>query len=90
MQLIEQAGEHNLFMNLRRWVINQKLFRTMGEVYVYTLQLHVARIFDNKAWVGFVEFNREFRPDVIAAAKLITVKSDCCEAVFEVTPENDT
>lgn len=86
-QLVEQAGEHDLFMNLRKWVREQIRFKTMDELYVYTLQLHVNRIFDNKAWVGYVEFNRKYRPEVLSCAKLIPVKSHCCEAIFEVTPE---
>lgn len=43
------------------------------------LELHAARIFDNPEWVYFVDFNEQYRPDVLAAADLVVVLPECCK-----------
>ena len=51
------------------------------------LQLHVARLFDNPLWVHFVTFNRQYRPEVLEMAHLVTVVNECCNTPGEVTQE---
>lgn len=51
------------------------------------LQLHVARLFDNPLWVHFVPFNRQYRPEVLETAHLVTVVNECCNTPGEVTQE---
>ena len=51
------------------------------------LQLHISRIFDNPRWVNFIPFNREYRPEVLEHANLVTVINECCGKPGEVTQE---
>ena len=51
------------------------------------LQLHISRIFDNPRWVNFIPFNREYRPEVLEHASLVTVINECCGKPGEVTQE---
>ena len=42
------------------------------DVYKRQLQLHVDRIFDHPRWVDFVPFNRQYRPEILQTAHLVT------------------
>lgn len=48
------------------------------------LQLSVSRIFDNPQWVGFVPFNRLYRPEVLKTVRVVTVLMHCCQKPGEV------
>ena len=53
----------------------------------YTLELYIDRIFDHPGWVGFISFNRKYRPEYIKDMEFIQIKSDCCGAIGEVTED---
>lgn len=48
------------------------------------LKLCVSRIFDNPKWVGFISFNRRYRPKALASARIVTVFLHCCQKHGEV------
>lgn len=37
-------------------------------------------LFKDQAWVGFIEYNEKYHPDLLAAASLVEVYTDCCGA----------
>lgn len=37
-------------------------------------------LFKDPAWVGFIEYNEKYHPDLLAAASLVEVYTDCCGA----------
>lgn len=51
------------------------------------LQSYSCRIFDDPQWVRYVPFNRQYRPEVLETARLVTVECDCCKRPGEVTQE---
>lgn len=78
--LIEQAGEQDLYQHLLEYVKEHYLWlKSKRERENTALELHVARIFDNQEWVGFVEFNQKYRPEILAAVELVTVVPECCK-----------
>lgn len=53
----------------------------------YSLELYIDRIFDHPRWVGFIPFNRKYRPVFIKDMEFIQIKSECCEAAGDITEE---
>ena len=85
-QLIREAGEENLFSHLLGWMAeNTPWLRKESEKISYALELHAARVFDNEAWVGFVQFNEKYRPERLKTAGLASVKTACCGKYSIVT-----
>ncbi len=65
-ELILRANETELFQNLKCWLKDSKMiFRDEKELEDYALDLHAARIFDRTEWVGYVDFNTKFRPEIL-------------------------
>lgn len=65
-ELILRENETELFRNLKRWLKDSKMiFRDENELEDYALDLHAARIFDRPEWVGYVDFNTKFRPEIL-------------------------
>ena len=65
-------------MLLRSAKENCAWLRTLAEIEQEALELHAARIFDNPAWDGYIDFNKQYRPN---APK--TANSDEESAEFE-------
>lgn len=64
--LIIRENETELFRNLKRWAKDTRMpFRDDKELENYALELHAARIFDCPEWVGYVEFNEKYRPEIL-------------------------
>ena len=64
--LIARLGETELQEHLRQWVKeNCAWIHTSEEVEQHSLELHAARIFDNPAWTGYMDFNRRYRPNLV-------------------------
>lgn len=86
--LINRKGESALLKSLIEWETNHNYAHASKEVVrKEALQLHVARLFDNPLWVHFVPFNRQYRPEVLETAHLVTVVNECCNTPGEVTQE---
>ena len=61
--LIHRSGEDELLRALIEWSASAPWLRTQKEIEKYALELHSSRIFDNKNWVGYREFNERYRPE---------------------------
>ena len=84
--LIERSGEQELLDNLCAFLtLHDYCHSSKKELEEEALQLHMSRIFDNEAWVYFIEFNRLYRSEVLQKANLRKVKTDCCEEPGWVT-----
>lgn len=83
---IVQAGEQELFAQLLEFLgENEYPKRSKRELEGAALELHASRIFDNEEWVYFLKFNQKYRPEKIVAARLIRVKTHCCNQAGQVT-----
>lgn len=49
------------------------------------LILYSMRMFENELWVGYIPFNRKYRPNSIEAKQLVTVIAECCNKPGEIT-----
>lgn len=65
-ELIIRENETELFQNLKCWLKDSKMvFRDENELEDYALDLHATRIFDRTEWVGYVDFNTKYRPEIL-------------------------
>ena len=86
--LIQKAGEQKLLEALTDWESRHNYAKDSARTVRHkALQLHISRIFDNPRWVNFIPFNREYRPEVLEHARLVTVINECCGKPGEVTQE---
>lgn len=86
--LIARKGESHLLECLIEWESEHNYTRaSRADVKKEALQLHIGRYFDRPLWVGFVPFNRKYRPEALNSARLVTVVTDCCNVPGEVTQE---
>lgn len=86
-ELIRSSGEEPLYLALVEWHKNTAFLRTKKEVEDYALQLHSNRIFDNPLWVGYIGFNRKYRPEVLENAELVEILPHCCKQPGFITKE---
>lgn len=86
--LIDCEGESDLLKSLIEWESDHNYVHASKErVRKEALRLHADRMFDNPRWVHFVPFNRQYRPEALEAAHLVTVVNECCHTPGEVTQE---
>lgn len=86
--LIEHHGEQEIQQQLRQWSRAEcRWLHSEDEVEEYALSLHAARIFEDPAWAGYVPFNRQYRPEILETAKLVWIKTSCCQEAGQVTKE---
>ena len=79
-KLIRGKGDPELLGALTRWCSERNFLKeSAGEIRKKALQLHVDRIFDHPRWVDFVPFNRQYRPEILQTAHLVTVVNECCQ-----------
>ena len=84
--VISREGEQQLHQQLLQYLKDHNYAKeTKSELEFNALQLHAARIFDNEAWVDFLRFNRKYRPDVAASARLVRIRPMCCKMPGEIT-----
>ncbi len=77
--LIFRSGEQEIYKHLLTFVKeNYHHLKTKSEVEKEALKLHASRIFDDEAWVLFVKFNQQYRPEVLDPRRLRYVRTDCC------------
>ena len=72
---------------LEEWSTKLAFISSRGEARKYALELYSSRIFDNKQWVDYTEFNRKYRPDVVKDEQFLTVMAECCKQPGEMTRE---
>lgn len=86
--LIRRSDEEILYELLFQWVSQTMLWlHTKQEQELEALELHAMRIFDNPLWVDYIPFNRKYRPEVLASAKLVWIQTDCCRTPAQITQE---
>lgn len=84
--VISREGEQQLYQQLLQHLKDHNYAKeSKSELEFNALQLHAARIFDNEAWVDFLRFNRKYRPDVAASARLVRIRPICCKMPGEIT-----
>lgn len=85
-EVIQREGEQELYKQLLQHLKEHNYAKeSTKELEFKALELHADRIFDNEAWVDFLKFNRKYRPEVAAAARLVWVITDCCKKPGEIT-----
>ena len=85
-ELIRRSEEQTLFDQLHEFMKQHDYCHSSKrELEEEALELYVSRIFDNKAWIYFVEFNRLYRPEALQKAQLRQIKTDCCNGAGWVT-----
>lgn len=85
-ELIAREGEQELFQQLYSFLMECNHAKsTKTELEIKVLELHISRIFDNQLWVGFVPFNRRFRPETLHTVKLVSVMPECCQKAGFIT-----
>jgi hypothetical protein len=78
-ELIERKGEQHLYEQLLEYLTEHNYTRsTKIQLERKALELHADRIFDNEAWVGFLEFNQKYPPEVAASTKVVHIRTECC------------
>lgn len=78
-ELIERKGEQHLYEQLLEYLTEHNYTRsTKVQLERKALELHADRIFDNEAWVGFLEFNQKYHPEIAASTKVICIRTECC------------
>lgn len=87
-KLIQDSGEQQLQADLQQWVRERvPWLHNETEREQYALKLHMDRIFDNREWVDYIPFNQRYRPEVLKAAKLVWIRTNCCQKPGMVTKE---
>lgn len=87
-ELVETSQEQQLYRNLLEWgKEHNNCSRSDSELEIETLELHMGRIFDDPLWVGYIPFNRKYRPEVLDPSRLVWIKTECCGKPGEVTKE---
>ena len=64
-ELIERSGEQKLFSQILEWEKLYGFSRNAKEVKQHALELHCARLFDNKNWHDYINFNQKYRPEIL-------------------------
>lgn len=84
--LITNAEETELYGWLQEYVVTSCAWlRSKKDIDSYALELHIGRIFDNPAWVGFIPFNTAHRPAALEGVELVQVTPPCCQKPGYVT-----
>ncbi|NBI85082.1 hypothetical protein D3Z47_02270 [Lachnospiraceae bacterium] len=87
MELVQTSQEQQLYQNLLEWRLEHNCRRSDSEPEIDALELHMSRIFDDPLWVGYIPFNRRYRPEILDSSRLVWVKTECCGEPGEVTKE---
>ena len=84
--LIERKGERELHKQLLQYLKDHNYAKASNkELEFHALELHMDRIFDNEHWLGFVEFNQQYRPEILTATRLILIMPECCKKAGLIT-----
>lgn len=67
--LIQRAGEENIQKWLYEW-FTENGFWIRGDENIedYSLEIHIARLFDKPEWRDYEAFNRKYRPEIFASS----------------------
>lgn len=86
LEHIHRAGEEELHEQLKVYVQAEYPWcKTKAKIKLEALELHAMRVFDNEKWVGFIRFNRQFRPEVLDSIQLVQITTVCCKSLAATT-----
>lgn len=83
--IIQREKEESLLNALIEWERKHGFSRNEKERRQEALVKHSMRLFDRQEWVGYIPFNRKYRPEVLAQADIRHAIFDCCDMAGEVT-----
>ena len=63
--IIERDGEQNLYEGLVECAKSCAWLHSKNACEEYALKLHISRVFDDKEWVAYQEFNNTHRPWIL-------------------------
>lgn len=84
--IIERDGKQDLYNGLVEYASGCAWLRSKSEREEYALDLHMSRIFDNRDWVGYLEFNKKHRPHVLQDDGKGAARCEC-ESEISVSAE---
>lgn len=85
-ELIDREEEQALYKQLLQYLKDHNYSKASNkELEFHALALHMDRIFDNERWLGFVDFNQKYRPEILSATRLILVMPECCKKTGLIT-----
>ena len=85
-ELIDRKGEQALYKQLLQYLKDHNYSKaSIRELEFHAMELHMDRIFDNERWLGFVDFNQKYRPEILSATRLILVMPECCKKAGLIT-----
>lgn len=85
---LNTPGKPDLLKQLIQWCSEHNFTgASAAEIRREALQLHTSRIFDNPQWVGYLPFNKRYRPEIWDAANIVFVRMKCCPKPGAVTQE---
>ena len=88
--IAKREGEEWLVDALTQWDKEHNYMKeSPSELRKDALQSYSHSLYDNPRWVDFIPFNRQFRPEVLETARIVTIITDCCKVPGEVTQEQD-
>ena len=86
--IIAQFGEQETYENLLQWLKEHNYAKeSLQDLQLNALEIHSMRIFDDPAWVGYIPWNRRFRPDELDESTLVWIETECCHKPGQTTKE---
>lgn len=86
--LISRFGEQEIYENLLQWLKEHNYAsESLQDLQLNALEIHSMRIFDDPEWVGYILWNRRFRPDALDESALIWIETECCHKPGQTTKE---
>lgn len=83
--IVQRDKEEDLLNALIEWEHEHGFSRNEKERRQEALVKHSMRLFDHQEWVGYIPFNRKYRPEVLVQANIRCAVCDCCDMPSEVT-----
>lgn len=84
--IAKREGEEWLVDALTQWNKEHNYMKASpSELRKDALHSYARRIFDDPQWVCYVPFNRQFRPEVLESARIVSIVTDCCGIPGSVT-----
>ncbi len=82
-RMINRDYEDALHSQLLEWEKKHDTCRySEKEMEEHALWLHAMRIFDDPAWVDFIAFNKQYRPELMENYPFVPVIMECCGYVL--------
>lgn len=75
--IIERDCEQHLYEGLLEYAKTCAWLHSKAEREEYALQLHMSRIFDDVEWVGYEEFNKTHRPEILENGEKGEAQCEC-------------